>query len=160
MKKWVIFIVISVIISGFLTGCSYNKGVEFKEIYSQVIGFNESDARFSPIIKQDTILLMTNEDFKNFNEKYFTSRQISMASPNKEKAVLYLQIMPYEPGSVYTYSVKNMNVKDNTLTVNLTKPSLVKVKGDIGLNGTWKWVMLIEVDKAQLKNNMKIVVKK
>lgn len=155
MKKWVIFVVFSVIIFGFLTSFLYNKRVQYTEIYSQVIGFNESDT-----IKQDTILLMTNEDFNSFNEKYFKSRKIPMASRDKEKAVLYLQIMTYEPGSVYTYSVKNMNVKDNTLTVNLTKLSLVKVKGDIGLDGTWKWVMLIEVDKAQLKSNMKIVINK
>lgn len=80
-----------------------------------------------------------------------------MKSPNREKAVLYLQI-PSPTCSVQGYSVESINLGDNILTVNLKQSSGAQVDGIEGFDGTWKWVMLIEVDKTNLKDNMKIVV--
>lgn len=158
MKRLLIFICVAIIMSQSLIGCSANKSIEFKEFYSQVIGFSENDEKSKPI-QQDTILMLTNENFQKFKDKYFTPREIPMESPNKEKAVLYLQI-PSPTSSVNTYSVKSINLKNDTLTVNLKKTSIAMVDGKSGFNGTWKWVMFIEVDKANLKDNMKIVIKK
>jgi hypothetical protein len=158
MKRWLIFICVAIIMSQFLIGCSANKNVKFKEFYSQVIGFSENDVKSEPI-KQDTILMLNNEDFQKFKDKYFTPKEISMETPDKEKAVLYLQI-PSATSSINTYSVKSIDVSNNTLTVNLKKSSIAQVDGKSGFSGTWKWVMLIEVDKTNLKDNMKIVIKK
>ena len=158
MKRWLIFICVAIIMSQLLIGCSADKNIKFKDFYSQVIGFNENDEKSKPI-QQDTILMLTNDDFQKFKDKYFTPRKIPMESPNKEKAVLYLQI-PSPASSVNTYSVKSINLKKDTLTVNLKKPSVAMVDGKSGFNGTWKWVMFIEVDKTNLKDNMKIVIKK
>ena len=158
MKRWLILICAVAIISQFLIGCSASKDVEFKEFYSQVIGFTESDEKYKTI-QQDTVLMLGNEDFQKFKEEYFTPREIPMETPDKEKAVLYLQI-PSPTSSVNTYNVKSINVTNNTLTVNLNKSSVAQVDGTDGFNGTWKWVMLMEVDKTNLKDNMKIVIKK
>ncbi|NRZ86394.1 hypothetical protein DFR97_002169 [Clostridium beijerinckii] len=110
-------------------------------------------------IQQDTILMLTNEEFQRFKDKYFTPREIPMKSPDKEMAILYLQ-MPSVTSSVQGYSVESINVGNNTLTVNLKPSSVAQVDGIEGFDGTWKWVMLVEVDKTNLKDNMKIIVNK
>jgi hypothetical protein len=158
VKRWLIFICVAIIMSQFLIGCSANKNVEFKEFYSQVIGFSENDEKSKPI-QQDTIIMMVNDDFQKFKDKYFTSREIPVGSPDKEKAVLYLQITS-PTSSVNTYSIQSINVKNNTLTVNLKKSDVAQVDGIGGFNGTWKWVMFIEVDKTNLKDNTNIVIRK
>lgn len=116
MKRLLLLICTVIIISQFLIGCSANKNVEFKEFYSQVIGFSENDEESKPI-QQDTILMMNNDDFQKFKDEYFMPRRIPMESPDKEKAVLYLQI-PSPTCSVKGYSVKRINVSNNTLIVN------------------------------------------
>jgi len=158
MKRLLILICAIVIMSQFLIGCSASKDVKFKEFYSQVIGFSENDEKYKTI-QQDTVLMLGNEDFLKFKNEYFTPREIPMESPDKEKAVLYLQI-PSPTSSVNTYNVKSINVTNNTLTVNLNKSGVAQVDGIDGFNGTWKWVMLMEVDKTNLKDAMKIVIKK
>lgn len=157
MKK-VILIIFSSVIFLSLLGCSANKSVQFKEFYSQVIGFSENDEKSKPV-QQDTILMINNEDFQKFKDKYFTPREIPMDSPDKEKAVLYFQISS-PTSEVNTYSVKNIDIKNNTLTVNLKKSAVAIVDGKSGFNGTWKWVMFIEIDKTNLKDNMNIIIKK
>ena len=158
MKKLLALICVIVIASQFLIGCSTKNSVQFKEFYSQVIGFSESDEKSKPI-PQDNILMMTNEDFLKFKDKYFTPREIPMESPAKEKAVLYLQI-PSTSSSVNEYKVESININNKTLTVNLKKSAVAAVDGKSGFNGTWKWVMFIEVDKTNLKDNMEVVVNK
>lgn len=157
MKKIILVVFLAILFMG-LVGCSANKNVEFKEFYSEVIGFNKDDEKSKPI-EQDTILMITNENFQKFKDKYFTPRGIPVDTPNKEKAVLYLQI-PSSTSQVNTYSVQSINIKNNTLAVNLEKSEVAQVDGKGGFSGTWKWVMFIEVDKADLKDNMKIVIKK
>jgi hypothetical protein len=144
--------------SKFLIGCSTNKNVEFKEFYSDIIGFSKNDEE-PTTIQQDTILMLNNEEFQKFKDEYFTPRKIQMKSPDKEKAVLYLQI-PSPTCSVQECSVKSINSDNNILTVNLNESAEAQVDGIEGFDGTWKWVMLIEVDKTNLKNNMQIVVNK
>ncbi|MVX67296.1 hypothetical protein GKZ28_27075 [Clostridium chromiireducens] len=157
MKKLLILI-FTIIMSQFLIGCSVNKNVEFKEFFSQVVGFSENDKKSEPI-QQDIILMLTNDDFQKFKDEYFTPRKIPMESPDKEKAVLFLQI-PSQTSSVDSYSVESINISGNTLTVNLKKSGGYEVDGISGFNGSWKLVKLIEVDKTNLKDNMKIVVNK
>ncbi|HSP47165.1 MAG TPA: hypothetical protein VLN47_03710 [Clostridiaceae bacterium] len=157
MKKLSTLICLIVMVSQWLVGCSSEKGVQFQEFYSQVIGFSENDEKSKPI-PQDTILMMTNEEFKEFKDKYFTPREIPMESPDSEKAVLYLQI-PSPGSSVNEYRVESINMSGQTLTVNLIKTAVAQVDGISGFNGTWKWVMFIELDKTGLKDNMKVVVK-
>ncbi len=158
MKKLLALICLIVIASQFLVGCSTKKSVQFREFYSQVIGFSENDEKSKPI-PQDTILMMTNEEFQKFKNKYFTPREIPMESPGKEKAVLYLQI-PSPTSSVNQYSVQSINISNKTLTVNLKKSAVAQVDGKSGFNGTWKWGMVIEIDKTNLKDNMDVIVKK
>ncbi|MZK49305.1 hypothetical protein C1H57_21360 [Clostridium sp. 2-1] len=100
--------------------------------------------------------MLTNEEFQRFKDRYFTPREIPMKSPDKEMAILYLQI-PSQTSSVQGYSVESINVGNDTLTVNLKKSSVAQVDGIEGFDGTWKWVMLVEVDKTNLKDNMKII---
>ncbi|MCM0650232.1 hypothetical protein NBE98_17850 [Clostridium swellfunianum] len=158
MKKLIALLCLVIIMSQAVIGCSANNSVQFKEFYSQVIGFSEGDEISKPV-PQDTILMMTNEDFQKFKDIYFTPRKIPMESPDKEKAVLYLQI-PSPSSSVNVYSVKNINISSSTITVNLKKSAAAQVDGKSGFNGSWKWVMFIEIDKTDLKDNMKVVVKK
>jgi hypothetical protein len=101
--------------------------------------------------------MMTNEDFQKFKNKYFTPRKIPMDSPDKEKAVVYLQI-PSPTSTVSEYRVKSINARNNTLTVNLEKSAVAEVDGVSGFNGTWKWVMFIQIDKSDLKDGMKVVL--
>ena len=178
MKRFIILIYTVIIMSEFLIGClgskdvefkatnsdeknvnSYSldsKDVEFKEFYSQVIGFSENDEQLKTI-QQDAVLMTDNEGFQKFKDEYFTPRKISMESPDNEKAVLYLQI-PSPTCLVMFYSVKSINVRNNTLTVNLNQSGGAEVNGIEGFNGTWKWVMFIEVDKTNLKENMEIII--
>ena len=155
MKRVLLSIFTIIIMFQFLIGCSTNKKVEFKEFYSDIIGFSKIDEELT--IHQDAILMLTNEEFQKFKDEYFTPRKIPMKSPNREKAVLYLQI-PSPTCSVQGYSVESINLGNNILTVNLKQSSGAQVDGIEGFDGTWKWVMLIEVDKTNLKDNMKIVV--
>lgn len=156
MKKSILILLIIIFISQLLFACSSNDKVEFKEFYSQIIGFNENNEHSKPI-ENDTTLMMTNDEFEKFNDKYFKPREIPMDSPDKEKAVFYLQI-PSSTSSVNTYSIKNINVKNNTLTVTLEKGGVVQVDGKTGFNN-WKWVMFLELDKAYLNDNMDVILK-
>lgn len=158
MKKLLLLIFTILIMSQTFISCSSNKNLNFKEFYSQIIGFDENDEK-SKSIEKDKILIMTNEDFQQFKDEYFTSREIFLESPDKEKAVLYLQI-PSVDSSVNTYTIQSMNVKNDTLTVNLQKSGVAQVDGINGFNGTWKWVMFIELGKTDLKDNMAIIVNK
>lgn len=159
MKKSLFFILVSIIITPLLFGCTVSKDVEFKEFYTQVIGFTESEEISKPI-QPDTILMMTNEDFLSFKDKYFTKRRIPIEPPDKEKAVLFLQI-PSPTLSVNVYSIKNIKVSNNTLTIYLNKSSGVAEVSPAGsYNYLWEWVMFVEIDKSNLKDNMKIVIKK
>lgn len=156
--KRVLLVIFAIIMSQILIGCSTNKNVKFKEFYSDIIGFSKNDVEQT--IQKDTILMLNNEEFQKFKDEYFIPRKIPMKSPDKEKAVLYLQ-MPSPTCSVQGYSVKSINSINNVLTVNLNESAGgAQVDGIEGFDGTWKWVMLIEVDKTNLKNNMKIVVNK
>ncbi|MFT8352907.1 hypothetical protein [Clostridium saccharoperbutylacetonicum] len=155
--KRVLLSIFTIIIMFQLIGCSTNKEVEFKEFFSDIIGFSKIDEKL--IIQQDAIIMLTNEEFQKFKDEYFTSREIPMKSPDKEKAVLYLQI-PSPTCSVQGYRVESINLGDNILTVDLKQSSGAQVDGIEGFDGTWEWVMLIEVDKTNLKENMKIVVNK
>jgi hypothetical protein len=157
MKKFLALICLIAISFQLFVGCSEKKSLQFTEFYSQVIGFDENDEKSKPI-PQDAILMITDEDFQKFKDKYFTPRKIPMGSPDKEKAVLYLQI-PSPTSLVNQYSVESINISDKTLTVNLKKSSEAQVDGKNGDRGIWKWVMFIQVDKENLKDNMKIIVK-
>lgn len=99
------------------------------------------------------------KEFQKFKDKYISSRAIPIESPNKEKAVLYLHVSSKD-SSVNMYSVKSIKLNNSTLTANLKRYSVADVDGKSGFNGTWKWVMLIEIDKTNLKENMEIVVKR
>lgn len=158
MKKLLSLVCIIVIISQVFTGCSANKNVQFKEFYSLVIGFSENDEKSKPV-PQDTILMSSNEEFLKFKDKYFTARELRIDSPDKEKAVLYIQI-PSDTSSVNSYKVESINAKNKILTVNLKQSGMAMVKATEGFNGKWKWVLLVEMDKTNLKNNMKIVINK
>ena len=72
--------------------------------------------------------MIGNEDFQKFKDEYFTPREIPMESPDKEKAILYLQILS-STSSVNDYNVKSINVTNNTLTVNLNKYGVAQVDG-------------------------------
>ena len=159
MKKSLLFILLGIIITPLLVGCAAGKDVEFKEFYTQVIGFSESKKILKPI-KQDAILMMANEDFLTFKDKHFTPRRIPVESPDKDKAVLFLQI-PSTTSSVNVYSIKNIKVSSNTLTVYLNKsPGAEEVNPTQAINYSWEWIMFVEIDKSNLKENMKIIVKK
>lgn len=158
MKRWLFFICAVIIVPQLLIGCAANNNVGFKELYSQVNGFIENDDKAIPV-PQDTILMVTNDDFRIFKDKYFTPREIQIQSPDKENAVLYLQI-PSATSSVYTYKVQSINIKDNTLTVNLNNSSIAQADSKSGLNYTWKWVMFVEIYKTNLQADIKIVINK
>jgi hypothetical protein len=158
MKRLLILICIVVIASQFLIGCSSKKRVPFNELYSEVIGFVENNEKYKPV-PQDTILLMTTEDVQKFYDKYFTLRKFPMEPLSKEKSVLYIQI-PSPASSVDIYCVHSVDVKGNILTVSLEKTGPAQVDAAEDLSWIWKWVMFIEVDKTNLKDNMKIVIKK
>lgn len=157
MKKTLLLFCI-IILFQFLIGCSSKKDVGFKEFYSEVVGFQDNDEKLKTV-PQDTILMMTNEDFQKFTDEYFTPRELPIESPDKKKAVLYIQISS-PTSSVNTYRVKSITIRNKTLIVSLEKSAVVKVDAKSGFNGTWKWVMFIEANKAKLKDDMKIVVKK
>jgi hypothetical protein len=157
MKKWSIFILIFITTSLFLIGCSSKKDVEFNEFYSQVIGFSKNIKDSKPI-QQDSVLMMTNKDYLKFKDKYFTPRKIPIESPNKSKAVIYLQI-PSMTFSVNIYNVQNISVKNNVITISLKKYSSTQVDPVEGFSeGSFKWVIFIEIDKTYLNDKMKIVV--
>jgi hypothetical protein len=146
-----------------LTGCSRNSAqayaVESSVLYSEIIGFSDNDET-SKSIPKDAILMITNDKYQEFYDKYFKIRKFPIKEPDKNKAVLYLQI-PSNTSSVKTYSVKSINVKDNTLTVNLNEGPAGQVHRASGYeNSIFKFVMLIQLDKTQLKDNMKITVNK
>lgn len=158
MKKWWAFICVVICMSQILIGCTANKNVGFKEFYSQVIGFSKNDEESKPI-QQNSILMITNKNFKKFKDKYFTPRKIPMKSPNKEKAVIFIQISS-ATSTVNTYNIESINARGKTLTVKLKPRGVVETDGVNGFNGTWKWVMLAEIDKTNLKDGMKIVINK
>lgn len=59
-----------------------------------------------------------------------------------------------------TYYVQTVRIKNNILIVNLKKSVTSQVESEGEFKGKWKWVMLLQIDKTDLKDNMKIVVKK
>ncbi|MDF2556530.1 MAG: hypothetical protein K0R71_358 [Bacillales bacterium] len=161
MKKLLILISI-IITTQFLFGCSFNKSVQYKEFDYGIAGFSENNEKLMPV-PQDGVLMTTTEEFQKFEDKYFTpitSRDIPIKTHNKEKAVLYLQF-PSINDKVYEYEVTSLFVKNNTLTVNVKKIGISKcaIRREV-VNGQLKWILFIEVDKTNLKKNMKIVINK
>lgn len=158
MRRCYYFILVA--ISLFLIGCSAPKNVDFNEFYTQAIGFSENIENAKPI-PQDSILMMTSEEFLKFKDEYFSPREIPMESPHKEKAILYIQIPPNVSSEVDIFHVKSISAKDNVLTVMLKKYSGTEVDPGEGFtNDMFKWVMFIEIDKTYLKDNMNIVIQK
>ncbi len=158
MRRYFYFIF--VVIALFLVGCSDPKDVGFNEVYTEVIGFSENIKRSKPI-KQDLILLMTNEEYIKFKDEYFSQRGFPKESPHKENAILYIQIPSNASTAVDRFHVKSISAKDNVLTVMLRKYSGTEVCPAEGFTSdVFKWVMFIEIDKTYLKDNMKIVIKK
>lgn len=154
MKKLISLICIIIITSQSLIGCSANTNVQFSSLFSQILDFSESDS-----VPHDAILMISNEDFQKFRSNYVRFSDISMKSLDKEKAVLYLQI-PSSTTSVNEYSVKSIKISNDTLIVNLKKSRVISPKVPRGFKGTYKWVMFLEVDKSNLRNDMKIEIKK
>ena len=158
MKKITAIICFIVLAVQILTGCSANKRIQFEDIYQQVIPFSDNDVTMKPV-PQDTILMMTNEEYTKFVDDYFKLRQLPIALSDPEKAALYIQIAAADY-SVDQYRAEKIYLKDNTLTVSLEKVGTSKVKAPEGFKGSFKWVMFIVLDKAELKSDMKIVIKK
>lgn len=156
MKKGFIVICISVIMSQLFTSCTNKKEVEYKEFYSQIIGFSQDRDNYKAI-ENDSILMVDKTEYTKFIDKYFTMRKLSIEPPNTEKAVLFLQI-PSDSDIVPCYTINSITVRNKTLIVNLEKSSEAIVDGETVMN--WKWIMLIELDKSYLKDDMKIVVNK
>jgi len=135
-----------------------NYAVAYKEIYSEIIGFDENNDLLKPI-PQDTMLILKNENYQKFVNEYFVPREIPIPEPDKEKAVLYLQ-MPSEDSSVDTYTVKGISVKENNLVIDIEKEGMAQVDAVSEFKGMFKWVEFIEIDKQKLSDNMKIKVNK
>lgn len=169
MKRFLILIFTIVIVFQLLIGCSTsmvtvnkvtpNNALEFKEIYSHIIGFSTKNNNFKPI-DQDTILFMTNEAFQEFKDEYFSAEAIQIKSPDTKKAVLYLQIPSLTTSTVINYTVNSININNDTLTVNLKKSAVTAIDCNNDVNCTWEWVIFLEVDKTNLKDNISIIVKK
>lgn len=65
---------------------------------------------------------------------------------------------PFKANSIISYKVQSINVKNNALTVSLESTGGGgQVDTVEGFKGIWKWIMFVEIDKANLKDNMKIV---
>ncbi|WP_029169207.1 hypothetical protein [Clostridium cellulovorans] len=156
MKKFTLITILLIFDLGLL-GFTGDKKVEYKEFYSQVIGFDKEDEKYKTI-EQDAILMMNNEEFQKFMDEYFVPREIPVGAHDEDKAVIYLQI-PFKTSRVMYYSVDIITVKNHTITVNLKQDSVAEVDGSSKID-TWNWVMLIQVDKNDLKEDMNIVVKK
>lgn len=158
MKRLMTIVFMLVLASQFLTGCSESKHIKLKDLYHQVVGFSDNDETLQPV-PQDAILLMTHEDYQSFMDMYFSARELPIESPDKDKAVLYLQF-PSASTAVDTFCVKNIYLKNKTMTVNIKNIGTSMVDPIAGFDGTFKWVMFLEFDKSDLKDNMKIVINK
>lgn len=158
MKRMLTVICIMVAILLMLSGCVEKKEVQFKEFYSEIIVFSNTDGK-SKSVPEDAVLMINDKDFQQFKEEYFTPREIPVGSPEHRKAVLFLQIES-PTSSVNRYIVKSITVKNNTLIVKVKGTSVSQVDGVDGFNGPWEWVMFVEVDKKDLKQDMKIIVKR
>lgn len=158
MKKCLILICTIIIFSHLLIGCSSAKDVEFKEIYADTISYKPIDENSKPV-SEETILMMANQDFEMLKDNYIMDKKIQTKSLDKDKAVLYIQ-MPGSKSSVKLYKVKDIKVNEDTLTVQLDNYGAdlsISLEGD---NSIHIWTMLVELDKTNLNDDMKIVVKK
>jgi len=158
VKRRVWLTVILIIIAILLVGCSKGKKVEFKEFYSQAIGFSEKDEMFKPI-PENGLLMINNEEYTKFNDKYFTPREIPMASPDKEKAVVFIQ-MPGDETTAPVFKISKITAVDGKLVVDLKKSGEANLSPSEEFTGIFKWVVLAEIDKTEITENMEIVIKK
>lgn len=149
MKRVVSLISIFIIMSQFLVGCSSNSNVKFKEVYSEVIGFSKTDEKLKPV-PQNAILMINNDEFQKFKDKYFTKRKLSIGSPAKDKEVLYLQFSA-TGSSIPMYKVKSIKRNKDTLIVNVKQTKIAEVSVSKGFGGNFKWVMIVELDKTKCK---------
>lgn len=153
MKRLLTLIFIVTFVSQFLISCSLNNNIQFKEL-REIIGLSES------ALPVDSILMMTNENYQKNKDKYFTPRKIITPTESlaKGKAILYLQY-PSSSTAAGEYRVKGVSVNGDNLIVNLKKAKIDTNSPYYHPPGTYKWATFIELDKANLKDNMIIQVK-
>jgi hypothetical protein len=158
MAKYFVLIILLL----FLTGCSMisvEKEVTFNTFYTEIIGFSESNEKIKPI-PNDVMLMVDNKEYQDFTDKYLTVRELPIEDPDKEKAVLFIQI-PSESLSVQKYGVINIKIKGKQLIIELIKNSTAFVNPADGFeNAIFKWIALVEIDKSHLSNKMDIIVNK
>lgn len=142
----------------FTTGCVKERRIEYVELYTQVLGFDDNDDWYKSI-PEDNILMVDEKEFDEFNEEYFISRELPIDFPSDDQAELFIQV-PADHDMVDSYGITTICKRGHELTVTLKKTGTTKVHAAEGFNGTFKWVIIAEVDKTYLSDNMRIVVKK
>lgn len=156
MRRCCFLIILLVLTS--TTGCVEEQRIEYVELYTQVVGFDDHDDRYKSI-PEDIILMVEEKKFDEFNEEYFISRELPIDFPSDGQAELFIQV-PAENDMVDSYGITTICKRGHDLTITLKKTGTSKVHAAEGFNGTFKWVIIAEVDKTYLSKNMNIIVKK
>jgi hypothetical protein len=151
-----VYYLVLIIILTIFTGCLKEQKIEFIELFNHVIGYDDNDEMYKPI-PVDSLLMMDKSEFDKFNEDYFSSREIDFKFPKDHKAELFIQI-PSDSDAVNSYRVSSIIRSNKELIVNLSKTGETEFKRAEGFKGEFKWIIIVELDKKYLIDDMKVVV--
>lgn len=102
---------------------------------------------------------MSRDDYETFVNTYFKPREIPIGATDPAKAVLYVQI-PSPQTQVSQYRVDDITLSGDTLRIHLKQSGAAQVEAAPGFTGTWKWVLFLELDQANLKKDLKLEIQK
>lgn len=153
MIKRIVFLGAAVLLTLSLAGCSKVKELEFDVVYYEAVGLSESMD-----IDSDAVLLLKNDDYIAFTDKYFSNSRLPMDALGDNDAVIVLFI-PSETNTVSLYYVKSLALSDKTLNIAVRKTlSEALVPRTPGADSTYSWVLFITVEKKYLWEDMPIAV--
>lgn len=128
--------------------------VEFTELYNLPIGFDEIEFKSIP---KDTILMLKEEEINQFNIENFLSRDLCLGIISDDKAELFMQFKG-DKSTSEAYEITNITAKGNKLTINLQDWGIMCIKPAEEFNGIFKTVIIVELDREFLSEDMELVV--
>jgi hypothetical protein len=161
MRKLLSIILISIILS--TASCSSStpenklkgKDVLYNVVYSQIIGFRDTEESFIRPFEEDLIIMRDDIEWEEFRNTHLLELQIPKVDTEK-KSIIYIQV-PWNPGaSIANYTIEKLKLDNETLNIS--------IKGKyVNVNSTktdmqYKSVLIAAIDKASIPDEVKPIL--
>lgn len=134
----------------------YKKPLDYHFSYAEILGYDKNIPSFDPI-DEETKLIYGLDEVTSFYETYIQSRELPMNEPDESSSLLFLQFKG-DKFSAMSYSTSDIYISGNEITVELREIGLIKISPIEGFNGYFSYVIILEVDRSDVNEDMKVNV--